>query len=111
MDMDLKRGLRDKLDKYAGRYGLDEIVREGVVRCWGWKACLSAGDVSVLVGGILELGKDGKGRAHRDPSNGKDTNDPRLDNGQDEEQGRKLESAEGQEWLSNFHDAYDALEK
>lgn len=68
MDMELKRVLRQRLLKYAPMYGLDGLVppvasghssnREGwgFVRCWGWKACLSATDVSVILGAILEVG-------------------------------------------------------
>ena len=57
MDMDLKRSLKEKLERYAPIYGLDGVVKEGFVRCWGWKGCLSAADVAYVVGGILELGK------------------------------------------------------
>ena len=68
MDMELKRVLRQRLLKYAPMYGLDGLVppeasghassREGwgFVRCWGWKACLSATDVGVIIGAILEVG-------------------------------------------------------
>ncbi|OJJ50060.1 hypothetical protein ASPZODRAFT_13159 [Penicilliopsis zonata CBS 506.65] len=68
MDMELKRVLRQRLLKYAPMYGLDGLVppeasghassREGwgFIRCWGWKACLSATDVGVIVGAILEVG-------------------------------------------------------
>ncbi|KAL4780518.1 CDC45 family [Aspergillus varians] len=70
MDMELKRVLRQRLLKYAPMYGLDGLVppeapghavsREGwgFVRCWGWKACLSATDVGVMVGAILEVGPE-----------------------------------------------------
>lgn len=69
MDMELKRVLRGRLLKYAPMYGLDGLVppepsgghassREGwgFVRCWGWKACLSATDVGVIIGAMLEVG-------------------------------------------------------
>ncbi|KAF2138003.1 uncharacterized protein K452DRAFT_361488 [Aplosporella prunicola CBS 121167] len=67
MDMELKRGLRERLLKFAPVYGLDGLVPEaaergagkegwGFVRCWGWKACLSAIDVGVILGAILEVG-------------------------------------------------------
>lgn len=67
MDMELKRGLRERLLKFAPVYGLDGLVPEatergggregwGFVRCWGWKACLSAIDVGVVLGAILEVG-------------------------------------------------------
>lgn len=69
MDIELKRGLRQRLLKYAPRKGLDDLVPPsdtdahdkqgwGFVRCWGWKACLSAVDVAVIVGAILEVGAD-----------------------------------------------------
>ena len=67
MDMDIKRGLRERLLKYAPVYGLEGLLPTashtlgkegwGFVRFWGWKACLSAADVSIIVGAVLELGK------------------------------------------------------
>ncbi|EUC40238.1 hypothetical protein COCMIDRAFT_109332 [Bipolaris oryzae ATCC 44560] len=67
MDMELKRGLRERLLKFAPQYGLDGLVPPksstgdpkdgwGFVRCWGWKACLSAIDAGVVLGAILEVG-------------------------------------------------------
>ncbi|PVI00332.1 CDC45-like protein [Periconia macrospinosa] len=67
MDMELKRGLRERLLRYAPVYGLDGLVPPaprgndskdgwGFVRSWGWKACLSAIDASVILGAILEVG-------------------------------------------------------
>ncbi|KAE9979770.1 hypothetical protein EG328_000708 [Venturia inaequalis] len=67
MDMELKRGLRERLLKFAPVYGLDGLVPTqvrggggkegwGFVRCWGFGACLSAVDVGVIVGAILEVG-------------------------------------------------------
>lgn len=68
MDMELKKVLRGRLLKYAPMYGLDGLVppepsghassREGwgFVRCWGWKACLSATDIGVILGAMLEVG-------------------------------------------------------
>ncbi|BAE56141.1 CDC45 family [Aspergillus flavus] len=70
MDMELKRVLRQRLLKYAPMYGLDGLVpaeasghaasREGwgFVRCWGWKACLSATDVGIIIGAMLEVGPE-----------------------------------------------------
>lgn len=70
MDMELKRVLRQRLLKYAPMYGLDGLVPQetsghtssregwGFVRCWGWKACLSATDVGVIVGAMLEVGPE-----------------------------------------------------
>ncbi|KAJ4300516.1 DNA replication initiation factor cdc45 [Collariella sp. IMI 366227] len=69
MDMMLKRELRTKLLKYASLYNLDELVPTidtdgadrggakdgwGFVRSWGWRATLSAQDVGVVIGALLE---------------------------------------------------------
>lgn len=68
MDMDLKKTLRDRLLKYAGVYGLDDLVPAGTgraayeqegwgfIRSWGWKAQLSAVDAGVILGAILDVG-------------------------------------------------------
>lgn len=68
MDMELKKTLRDRLLKYAGVYNLEDVVPEGTgraayeqegwgfIRSWGWKAQLSAVDVGVILGAILEVG-------------------------------------------------------
>ncbi|KAG9944971.1 CDC45-like protein, partial [Aureobasidium melanogenum] len=69
MDMDLKRGLRERLLKFAPMYGLDGLVPSenshlhrhegwGFVRSWGWQACLSAVDVAVITSAILEVGTE-----------------------------------------------------
>ncbi|MCJ1435351.1 hypothetical protein MMC27_004723 [Xylographa pallens] len=118
MDMDLKKGLRQRLLKYAPMYGLDGLVpppasagrgREGwgFVRSWGFKACLSAVDVGVIVGAILEVGKAG---AHLAAA-GTTTN-----NGWDGRRAEKKElvdedgQLEGEEYVARFWSAYDALE-
>lgn len=115
MDMDLKRGLRQRLLTYAPMYGLDGLVpppagaglrREGwgFVRSWGWKACLSAVDVGVIVGAILEVGKSGvaAGESNRTWDRGRGEEKELVD-----EDGK----AEGEEWVRRFWEAYDALEK
>ena len=112
MDMELKRGLRQSLLKYAPMYGLDGLVPPpasagrgkegwGFVRSWGWKACLSAIDVGVIVGAILEVGKSG---IQTDPT-GKpyDRHDPKREIV--DEDGR----LENQAWVERFWEAYDAL--
>ena len=115
MDMDLKRGLRERLLTYAPLYGLDGLVpprasagggREGwgFVRSWGWKACLSAQDVGVIVGAILEVGKSGvaAGDSSRNWERGR---------GEQRELEDEDGKAEGEEWVRRFWEAYDALEK
>ena len=115
MDMDLKKGLRQRLLTYAPMYGLDGLVppaasagrgREGwgFVRSWGYKAIFSAVDVGVIVGAILEVGKSGVaiGDATRSWDRGRNEQRELMD-----EDGK----AEGEEWVRRFWEAYDALEK
>ncbi|KAL8938110.1 MAG: hypothetical protein Q9216_004067 [Gyalolechia sp. 2 TL-2023] len=112
MDMELKRDLRERLLRYAPMYGLDGLVPPpvsagrgkegwGFVRSWGWKACLSAMDVGVVVGAILEVGRtgiqvDATGRTYDQHAGKREIVD---------EDG----SLETQAWVERFWEAYDAL--
>ncbi|KAK8051573.1 CDC45-like protein [Apiospora rasikravindrae] len=118
MDMMLKKELRTKLLKYASLYNLDDMVPAaetdgrdragakdgwGFVRSWGWRATLSAQDVGVVIGALLEVGKHNHGAgaiSSQSLSQLADAGDVADDHG----------FAESQEWVSRFWDAYDALE-
>ncbi|KAK8105722.1 DNA replication initiation factor cdc45 [Apiospora kogelbergensis] len=118
MDMMLKKELRTKLLKYASLYNLDDMVPAaetdgrdragakdgwGFVRSWGWRATLSAQDVGVVIGALLEVGKHNHGAgalSSHSLSQLADPGDVADDQG----------FAESQEWVSRFWDAYDALE-
>lgn len=116
MDMMVKKELRSKLLKYASLYNLDDMVPAaetdgrdragakdgwGFVRSWGWRATLSAQDVGVVIGALLEVGRhnttmdeDGRIRANQAQISDDDG-----------------AAAEAQEWVSRFWEAYDALEE
>ncbi|KAK5660408.1 hypothetical protein OQA88_12951 [Cercophora sp. LCS_1] len=113
MDMMLKRELRTKLLKYASLYNLDELVPTidtdgkdrggakdgwGFVRSWGWRATLSAQDVGVVIGALLEVGKNTS--APENIPSGPSQEPVDLDNDQ----------TQNEEWLPRFWEAYDALE-
>ncbi|KAF3931346.1 hypothetical protein ABW19_dt0209622 [Dactylella cylindrospora] len=110
MDMDLKKDLREKLELYKGRYGLDEIVREGVVRCWGWNGCLSGGDVAVIVGCLLEVGKQGRTKGGGWNINANGTSNGKVVEEDNGDAMAKLEDEEAQMSIVNFQAAYDAIE-
>ncbi|KAL5595540.1 hypothetical protein FOVSG1_009229 [Fusarium oxysporum f. sp. vasinfectum] len=115
MDMMLKRELRAKLLKYGSLYNLDEMVPSvdtdgkdragakdgwGFVRSWGWRATLSAQDVGVVIGALLEVGKHVQ------------NTDPAViasQAGRDAEEEAEF-AAQGEEWIERFWEAYDALE-
>ncbi len=114
MDMVLKRDLRTKLLKYASLYDLDELVPTidtdgkdragakdgwGFVRSWGWRATLSAQDVGVVIGALLEVGKTrsaSEAIAAAPSQEDMDLSDDKTQN---------------EEWLPRFWEAYDALEE
>ncbi|KAL6860256.1 DNA replication initiation factor cdc45 [Amphichorda felina] len=115
MDMMLKRELRAKLLKYGSLYNLDEMVPSvdtdgvdragakdgwGFVRSWGWRATLSAEDVGVVIGALLEVGK------HAHSAEAVIAASQALRDGEEEID----YSAQGEEWISRFWEAYDALE-
>ncbi|KAK7426927.1 DNA replication initiation factor cdc45 [Neonectria magnoliae] len=115
MDMMLKRELRAKLLKYGSLYNLDEMVPSvdtdgkdragakdgwGFVRSWGWRATLSAQDVGVVIGALLEVGK------HAHTADAAQTS-TQLTREVEEE----IEfAAQGEEFVGRFWEAYDALE-
>jgi cell division control protein 45 len=116
MDMMLKRELRTKLLKYASLYDLEDMVPMvdtdgkdrggakdgwGFVRSWGWRATLSAQDVGVVIGALLEVGN----AASRDASSREPASQELVDGGVD------AGALHAQEYVPRFWDAYDALDK
>lgn len=117
MDMMLKRELRFKLLKYASMYNLDDMVPTvesdgkdragakdgwGFVRSWGWRATLSAQDIGVVIGALLEVGRHASLPSSVAPDGASQ---------QSVEDGADQIAAQGEEWVSRFWDAYDALEE
>lgn len=115
MDMMLKRELRAKLLKYGSLYNLDEMVPSvetdgkdrggakdgwGFVRSWGWRATLSAQDVGVVIGALLEVGK------HAHHADAAQTSSQAVRDVDEEAEF----AAQGDEWIGRFWEAYDALE-
>lgn len=112
MDVVLKRELRAKLLKYASLYNLDDMVPSvetdgrdragakdgwGFVRSWGWRATLSAQDVGVVIGALLEVGRAGDGGVVPAVVEQEDSGD--------------MLSSRSEEWVSRFWEAYDALDE
>ncbi|KAI1409395.1 cell division control protein [Hypoxylon sp. FL1857] len=115
MDIMLKKELRSKLLKYASLYNLDEMVPAvetdngdragnkdgwGFVKSWGWRGTLSAQDVGVIIGALLEVGKHNALTHDSGGARASQLQDLEDDGG----------AAETQEWVSRFWEAYDALE-
>ncbi|KAK3076899.1 hypothetical protein LTS18_011697, partial [Coniosporium uncinatum] len=67
MNMELKKSLRRQLLKWQEFFEIWGVVPPqsgrhrklegwGFVKCWGWKACLSATDVAIVLSAILDVG-------------------------------------------------------
>jgi cell division control protein 45 len=118
MDMELKRGLRERLLKFAPQYGLDGLVPPpprsgdmkdgwGFVRCWGWKACLSAIDAGVILGAILEVG-DAKDLTHSSLDSSNHTHSTQ-EHTSEITSTQEQQTAAQEHITSRFWTAYDAL--
>ncbi len=126
MDMMLKRELRVKLLKYASLYNLDGMVPTidtdgrdragakdgwGFVRSWGWRATLSAQDVAVVIGALLEVGKNhGPSQAPAGANGSGGGGDVERSGAEDAGLGDDEEDP-SEEWVPRFWEAYDALER
>ncbi|KAI5367355.1 Putative CDC45 family protein [Septoria linicola] len=68
MNTEVKQTLRKRILRWAAQYNLEGLVpgdngargmeNWGFVRSWGWAGTLSAEDVAIVIGAILEVGTD-----------------------------------------------------
>lgn len=132
MDIEIKRSLRQRILKFAEMYNLEGLVPGdngrsghegwGFVRSWGWKATLSAVDVAMTVGAILEVGTEGvaggwdmKFDPHgRNPSYSSRVRalptPPHSEDGNSQVEAHVSNAAEAPDWTTHrFFAAYDSL--
>lgn len=132
MNTEIKRSLRQRILKFAEMYNLEGLVpgddgrsgKEGwgFVKSWGWKATLSAVDVAMTVGSILEVGTERSGGLWdmRYDRNGQDANyshrvralptPPHSEDGSSQIDGQASGTADAPDWTTHrFFAAYDSL--
>lgn len=132
MDMEIKRSLRERILKFTEMYNLEGLIpgddgRSGLegwgfVRSWGWKATLSAVDVAMIVGAILEVGTelghggfDMKYDPHsRNPSYNSRVRalptPPHSEDGSSQVDGQPTATTDTPDWTTHrFFAAYDSL--
>ncbi|ANB15307.1 Cdc45p [Sugiyamaella lignohabitans] len=110
MHIPLKRSLKEKLTSVAGIYGIEEVIRQGVVRRYGYKGSVSAGDCVESLIALLEAGS-GDLLIHRNSQflHPKALEDDDKD---DDVLEREMETARADKerfWVSNFWAGWDAL--
>jgi cell division control protein 45 len=129
MDSEIKRTLRSRILKFVEQYNLHGLVpggdaRSGMddwgfVRSWGWRGTLSAEDVAVVVGAILEVGTEFRGHVdfHKDNRvhvstnyNARMRNPPTPPHSSDDGHERDKPESHNTDYITQrFFQAYDAL--
>ncbi|CCF56586.1 hypothetical protein KAFR_0B02890 [Kazachstania africana CBS 2517] len=111
MDHSIKRELGLIFERNLDRYGLQDIVRDGFVRTFGYRGSISASEFVEAITSLLEVGSsiDSITKTHsvasKDPNNN-DTEDTET------EQSNivKLMEQNRKQWISNFWLSWDALD-
>lgn len=101
MDHTIKRELGVIFDKNLDRYGLQDIVKDGFVRSFGYRGSISASEYLEALNALLEVGE----AVYDEGSASKDDND---DETLSDEQKKSLRLRK--RWLSNFWLSWDALD-
>ncbi|AOW01307.1 CDC45 family [Yarrowia lipolytica] len=101
LKVSVKQGLNKRIEKAAKVADLEDLLRPGVVRKFGYKGSLTAGDCVDAAGVILQLGMD------KSPAG--------LDHIKEGilltvDQDYRDESQRDQFWIANFWSAWDSLE-
>lgn len=101
MDNSIKRELRVIFDRNLDRYGLQDIVRDGFVRTYGFRGTISASEVVEALTALLEVGTS------------MNVDLDGLDESADDPDRSTVHSKNAQimrkKWISNFWTSWDAL--
>ncbi|KAF5101695.1 hypothetical protein D0Z00_000769 [Geotrichum galactomycetum] len=108
MNLNVKSALPEKLGSISGAYGIEDVIRQGIVRRFGYKGSISAGD---CVDALLTLMQTG----NRLTKGTVGPNGEVLISEEDFHSGNKFIDGETNEsrdrfWVENFWSAWDALD-
>ena len=110
MDHSIKRELGLIFDKNLDRYGLQDIIRDGFIRTFGYRGSVSASEFVEALTALLEVGESagttGSSSAKGNPQN------PDGDDGVEDSEGNvsNLLTLTRKKWISNFWLSWDALD-
>lgn len=129
MDIDIKKKLNSIFKKYLGLYDLEDLMREGFVRHFGYKGSISASEFVESLVALLQHDREdipdgfGNGNGYGKGNNGNDgdkenqeaaeaaageAEDNLLNENEQAAITRKLVQKE-KRWVSNFWNSWDAL--
>lgn len=108
MNLNVKKALPEKLSGISGAYGIEDVIRQGIVRRFGYKGSISAGD---CVDALLTLMQTG----NRLTKGTVGANGEVLISEEDFHSGNKFidgetDGSRDRFWVENFWSAWDALD-
>ncbi|KAM3160972.1 Cell division control protein 45 [Lachancea thermotolerans] len=103
MDNRIKKELGSIFDKNLERYGLQDIVRDGFVRTFGYRGAVSASEFVEAITALLEVGQV------TNPDEITNRGNANADNDSDQNM-RDLLTRRERKWVSNFWLSWDALD-
>ncbi|QEU62288.1 Cdc45 [Kluyveromyces lactis] len=117
MDNNFKRDLGVLFDKNLDRYGLQDIVRDGFLRTFGYRGSISASEFVESITALLEVGNASNALENLTTANVSQKDD--MNPG--DEENREYEEAEEQKidrilktrqkkWIANFWSSWDVLD-
>ena len=117
MDNNFKRDLGVLFDKNLDRYGLQDIVRDGFLRTFGYRGSISASEFVESITALLEVGNASNALENLTTANVSQKDDTN----QGDEENREYEEAEEQKinrilktrqkkWIANFWSSWDVLD-
>lgn len=113
MDNSIKRELGMIFDRNLDRYGLQDIIRDGFVRTFGYNGTISASEFVEALTALLEVGRtvlqDPNGNISSVNSNFPN-HDSNVDNDEIESQNENTDVQSKKKWISNFWYSWDALD-
>ncbi|CAL9738278.1 cell division control protein 45 [Monosporozyma servazzii] len=107
MDNSIKRQLPTILDRNLDKYGLQDILRDGFVKTFGYRGMISASEFVEALNALLEVGQvnptEVSGNNNNDNEENPDADDVENTTGNENKLERK-------KWVSNFWLSWDALD-
>lgn len=116
MDSSFKRDLGVLFEKNLDRYGLQDIVRDGFVRTFGYRGSISASEFVESITALLEVGNvpDTLESLANDPKQHEEHLSEENENREFEESAEqkieKILKSRQKKWISNFWSSWDVLD-
>lgn len=105
----VKKTLNEKIKDVASIYGIEDVTRDGIIRRFGFKGSVSAGDCVDALVTILQIGhliQNSNGKLSSASLIESQNETGNIGNGESED-----EATRERFWVGNFWNAWDAMDK